>query len=34
MKSKSKETAGMMILKVIAEMLGVDLKNENEQITP
>lgn len=34
MKNKSKETAGMMILKVIAEMLGVDLKNENEQITP
>ena len=34
MKNKSNETAGMMILRVIAELLGVDLKNENEHITP
>lgn len=34
MRNESKETAGMMILKVIAEMLGVDLKNEDEHITP
>lgn len=34
MKNKSKETAGMIILKVIAEMLGVDLKDEDEHITP
>lgn len=34
MRNESKETAGMMILRVIAEMLGVDLKNEDEHITP
>ena len=34
MRNESKETAGMMILRVIAEMLGVDLKDEDEHITP